>query len=136
MISWATLESYPLRIGISLPIVNPVQVDGEEVFHEAQLWEETEEQWIIESNHAGFVYAWLANRLSLRSSTRVFPIGMPESVDAVAVQTRRDGGYGYILFTPKDSLAEAMKKMDLQVIIEYDEGFMKIGMTKRTRFGC
>jgi hypothetical protein len=26
MISWATLESYPLRIGVSLPIVNPVQV--------------------------------------------------------------------------------------------------------------
>jgi hypothetical protein len=35
IISWATLESYPLRIGISLPVVNPVLMDGEEVFHEA-----------------------------------------------------------------------------------------------------
>jgi hypothetical protein len=44
IVSWATLESYPLRIGVSLPVVNPVMVEGEEVLHEAQLWEETEEQ--------------------------------------------------------------------------------------------
>jgi hypothetical protein len=56
MISWATLESYPLRIGVSLPVVNPALEDGEEVFHEAQLWEETEEQWIIEKDHAEYVY--------------------------------------------------------------------------------
>jgi hypothetical protein len=37
LISWATLESYPLRIGVSLPVLNPVLEDGEEVFHEAQL---------------------------------------------------------------------------------------------------
>jgi hypothetical protein len=52
MLSWTTLESYPLRIGISLPIPNQAMVDGEEVFHEAQLWEETEEEFIIEENHA------------------------------------------------------------------------------------
>jgi hypothetical protein len=45
MISWTTLESYPLRVGVSLPVPNPVLEDGEVVFHEAQLWEETEEEW-------------------------------------------------------------------------------------------
>jgi hypothetical protein len=39
MVSWTTLESYPLKIGISLPIQDPV--GGE--LHEGQLWEETEE---------------------------------------------------------------------------------------------
>jgi hypothetical protein len=29
-------------------------------------------------------------------------MGMPESVAEMAVQTSRDGGYGYILFTPED----------------------------------
>jgi hypothetical protein len=53
---------------------------------------------------------------------------MPESVEDVSVQTRKDGKFGYILFTPEDSTAEALKKMDLQVMIEYEEGFMKVGM--------
>jgi hypothetical protein len=128
IISWATLESYPLRIGVSLPVVNPVMVDGEEVLHEAQLWEETEEQWIVTENHATFVYGWLSQRFASRSSTRMLPMGMPEAVEGMAVQTMRDGGYGYILVTPEDSLAEAMKKMDVQVIIEYDDGLMKVGM--------
>jgi hypothetical protein len=91
MISWATLESYSLRIGVSLPIVNPVQVDGEEVFHEAQLWEETEERWTIEKDHADFVYSWLSNRFSARFATRTLPVGMPESVGAMSVQTKKDG---------------------------------------------
>jgi hypothetical protein len=128
MISWATLESYPLRIGVRLPIVNPALVDGEEVFHEAQLWEETEEQWIIEKDHAKYVYFWLSERFKARSSTKMLPMGMPESVEEMAVQTSRDGGYGYILFAPEDSLSEAMKKMDVQVIIEYEDGMMKVGM--------
>jgi hypothetical protein len=128
IISWTTLESYPLRIGVSLPMLNPVMVDGEEVLHEAQLWEEMEEQWIITDNHAGFVYNWLAQRLAARSTTRTLPLGMPTSVDQMVVQTMKDGSFGYILFTPEDSLAEAMKKMDVQVIIEYDDGFMKVWM--------
>jgi hypothetical protein len=56
------------------------------------------------------------------------PIGMPDSVDDVIVQTRRDGNYGYIPFTPEDSLASSMKEIPLQVLIEYEEGFMKVGM--------
>jgi hypothetical protein len=128
IISWATLESYPLRIGVSLPVLNPVMVDGEEVLHEAQLWEETEEQWIITDNHARFVYDWLSQRLATRSSGRALPAGMPASMNGMAVQTRKDGRYGYILFTPEDSLAEAMKKMDVQVLIEYEDGYMKVGM--------
>jgi hypothetical protein len=116
MISWTTLESYPLRIGVSLPIVNPMMVDGEEALHEGQLWEETEEQWIVEEKHAEFVYEWLSNRFKARSPTKMLPMGMPESVEEMAVQTSRDGSYGYILFAPEDSLAEAMKKMEVQVI--------------------
>jgi hypothetical protein len=58
----------------------------------------------------------------------MLPMGMLESVDGMAVQTKKDGGYGYILFTPEDSLAEALKNMDVQVIIEYEDGFMKVGM--------
>jgi hypothetical protein len=73
MISWATLESYLIWAGVSLSVVNPAQEDGEEVFHEAQLWEKTEEEWVI-----------------------------------------------------KENLHESMKKMDVQVIIEYDEGMMKV----------
>jgi hypothetical protein len=53
---------------------------------------------------------------------------MPESVDEVTVQTRKDGKFGYILFTPQYSLATLLKTMELQVIIEYEEGFMKAGM--------
>jgi hypothetical protein len=126
MISWTTLESYPLRIGICLPVPNPANQE----FHEIQLWEVTEEQWIIEREHASFVYSWLSNRLASRSTTRMLPVGMPESVDDVIVQTRKDGNFGYIWFTPEHSLAEPMKKMDLQVEIEYDEGFMIVGMSE------
>jgi hypothetical protein len=68
MVSWTTLESFPLKIGISLPIQNP---DGGES-HEGQLWEETEEQWIIEENHADFVYSWLSNRFVARSWRECF----------------------------------------------------------------
>jgi hypothetical protein len=103
-------------------------IDDEEVLHEAQLWEETEEEWVIAENHAAFVYDWLSQKFASRSTTRLLPTGMPNSVNEMEVQTMRDGSYGYILFTPEDSLAEAMKKMDVQVIIEYEDGFMKVGM--------
>jgi hypothetical protein len=76
MISWTTLESYPLRVGVSLPVPNPVLEDGEVVFHEAQLWEETEEEW--EDHQASTVYAWLSQRFAARSSTRMLPMGMLE----------------------------------------------------------
>jgi hypothetical protein len=55
-------------------------------------------------------------------------MGMPDSVEEVVVQTRRDGSYGYILFTPEYSFANSMKEIPLQVLIEYEEGFMKVGM--------
>jgi hypothetical protein len=130
MISWTTLESYPLRIGISLPVPNQILVDGEEVVHEAQLWEETEEEFMIEKNHAEFIYTWLSERLKSRSSTKILPERMPESVEEVAVQTIRDGNYGYIIFARSDSLAENMKRMDVQVVFEYGDGFMKVGMSE------
>jgi hypothetical protein len=127
MLSWTTLESYPVRVGVSLPVPNPVLEDGEVVFHEAQLWEETEEEW---SDHqVAYVYAWLSQRFTLRSSTKMLPMGMPDSVDAMSVRTWKDGEFGYILFTPEDSLAEALKQMEVPVRIEYDDGFMKVGMS-------
>jgi hypothetical protein len=126
MVSWITLESFRSRVGISLPIQDPVGGD----FHEGQLWEQTDEQWVVESDHANYVYSWLANRFTARGSARAFPAGIPESIDEVTVQTRKDGEYGYILFTPEYSLAVPMKKMDFQVIVEYEEWFMKVGMSE------
>jgi hypothetical protein len=128
LISWTTLESYPLRIGISLPVPNQVMMDGEEIAHEAQLWEETDEEFIIEKEPTKFIYKWLSGRLRSRSTGKILPEIMPESVNDVAVQTSRDGSHGYILFAPLDSLAESMKKMEVQVVFEYDEGLMKVGM--------
>jgi hypothetical protein len=92
------------------------------------LWEETEEEFIIEENHAEFMYNWLSNRFRARSATKMLPIGMPDSFEEVDVQTMRDGSFGYIIFAPLDSLAEGMKKMDIQVMIKYEQGFMKVGM--------
>jgi hypothetical protein len=62
-------------------------------------------------------------------------VGMPESVDEVTVQTRKDRKAGYILFTPEYSLAIPMKKMDVQAVIEYEEGYMKVGMGEAYTMG-
>jgi hypothetical protein len=128
LISWTTLESYPLRIGISLPVPNQAMVDGEEVAHEAQLWEETTEEFIIERDHTAFIYNWLSNRFRLRSSGRFLPERMPDSVNDVDVRVKKDGSFGYIIFAPLDSLADSLKEMPVQVLFEYDDGFMKVGM--------
>lgn len=53
---------------------------------------------------------------------------MPDSVDEVTVQTKKDGKAGYIRFIPEDIFAKSMKEMDVQAIIEYEEGYMKVGM--------
>jgi hypothetical protein len=83
MISWTTLESYPLRIGVSLPIPNPGSTEDFEEFHEAQLWEQTEDEWIIENDHAAVVYKWLSDRFTSRSTAHALPIGMPVSINEV-----------------------------------------------------
>jgi hypothetical protein len=49
-------------------------------------------------------------------------------VEEVTVETKKDGKAGYILFTPKDSLAIPLKKNPVQAIIEYEYGYMKVGM--------
>jgi hypothetical protein len=108
--------------------LNPALIDGEEEFHEAQLWEETEEEWVISDNHAAYVYNWLSQRLASRSSGRALPTGMPNSLDDMSVQIWKDGSHGNILFAPKDSMAEAWRKMEVPVRIEYDDGFMNVGM--------
>jgi hypothetical protein len=95
-------------------------------FHEARLWEETEED--LNDHLATAIYAWLSQRFARRSSTGMLPMGMPESVEGMSVQTWKDGEFGYILFIPEDSLAESLKKMEVPVRIEYDDGFMNVGM--------
>jgi hypothetical protein len=97
-------------------------------FHEGQLWEEVIDDLVISEKHAQMTYEWLKTRLTSRSSQRMLPQGMPETIEEVTVETKRDGKAGYIWFTPNDSLAVPMKKMDVQVYIEYEYGSMKVEM--------
>jgi hypothetical protein len=128
MISWTTRKNYPIWVGISLPINGPV--GGE--FHEGQLWEEVPDDLIIGENHADVMCAWLMARLRARSSENMLPVDMPLLAEGTTVQTWKDGKWGYILFTPVDSLTTPMKKMEMQVMIEYEEGYergyMRVGM--------
>jgi hypothetical protein len=103
-------------------------IDGEEVAHEAQLWEETTEEFIIERDHTAYIYNWLSNKLRLRSTVGALPERMPESVSEVSVQIMKDGEFGQILFSPLDSLADGLKDMEVQVVFEYYDGFMRVGM--------
>jgi hypothetical protein len=119
LISWTTRKSYPTLIGVSLPIQDPV--GGE--FHEGQLWEEVTEDLIIQGKHAQIMYEWLMGRLKVRSSENMLPEGMPETVEDVTVQVMKDRKAGYILFTPNDSLAVPLKKMNIQAIIKYEGGY-------------
>jgi hypothetical protein len=64
------------------------------------LWEEVTEELIITEKHALNMCIWLSNRFSMRSTARALPEGMPDMVDDLTVETRKDG---------KDSLAAAMK---------------------------
>jgi hypothetical protein len=43
-------------------------------------------------------------------------------------KTRKDSKAGYILFTPAYSFAVPMKKMDVQAVIECENGYMKVWM--------
>jgi hypothetical protein len=124
LVSWTTRKSYPTLAGISLPIQDPV--GGE--FHEGKLWEEVTEDLMIAEKHAQAMYEWLKLRLRERSSQNMLPEGMPETINEITVQTSKDGRAGCISFTPTDSLEVPMKKMDVQAIIEYDLGYMKVGM--------
>jgi hypothetical protein len=53
---------------------------------------------------------------------------MPEPIDEVTVETSKDGNAGYILFTVRDNLATAMRNQPIQAIIEYEYGYMRVGM--------
>jgi hypothetical protein len=122
MISWTTSKDYATMLGISLPIQDPV--GGE--FHEGQLWEEVPGDLPIEEKHAETAYGWLMDKLRRRSSECMLPVDMPTSIAEVTVQTWRDGREGYILFTPQDSLMTQMRTMEVQVLIEYEMGYMKV----------
>jgi hypothetical protein len=124
IISWTTRKNYPIWVGISLPIPDQVGED----FHEGQLWEEVPDDLIISDRHAEILYNSSMERLRGRSSEGMLPVDMPLMVEGVTVQTWKDGKGGYILFTPLDSLVVPMKKMEVQVRIEYDPGYMGVGM--------
>jgi hypothetical protein len=123
-ISWTTRKDYPLLIGISLPAQYRV---GEE-FDEIQLWEETDEDLIVEGNQAAVIYDWLTRRIVGRSTSQMLPADMPTAVDGVTVQCWKDGKNGCILFTPNDSLTVPVGVMEVQVMMEYHLGFTRIGM--------
>jgi hypothetical protein len=124
LISWTTRKNYPTFVGISLPIQDPV--GGE--FHEGQLWEDVLGDLIIEDKHVEQFYSYLSERLRAPSSENMLPVDIPASIEEVTVQTWKDGREGHILFTPKDSLTTPMKKMEVQVVIDYEEEFMKVRM--------
>jgi hypothetical protein len=63
MIGLTTRKDYPLLIGVSLPVPDR----SFDRAHEAQLWEETDENWIIEDDHA-------AKRLSVAHEQICFKI--------------------------------------------------------------
>jgi hypothetical protein len=124
MIGWTTRKNYPLYIGISLPVPN--QVGGEQ--HEGQLWEEFPDGKLVERNHANEVYICLAERLRGRSKDNLQPPEMPFSVEKVTMQTWKDGEAGFILFAPDDALMKPVKATEMQIMIKYEEGFMRVGM--------
>jgi hypothetical protein len=53
---------------------------------------------------------------------------MPLLIEGASVQTWKDGRSGYILFTPRDCLTVPVGAMEVQVIIEYDQGYTRVGM--------
>jgi hypothetical protein len=124
ILSWTTMKGYKLLVGISLPIQDPVGGD----YHKAQLWEEVAEELMFGDKQALGMYIWLSHGLCSRSTARALPAGMPDLIDDVTVETMKDGKAGYIMFTPRDSLATAMKKEPIQAVIEYEYGHMKVGM--------
>jgi hypothetical protein len=89
---------------------------------------ETDEPWIIAENHVEFVYTWLQNRLTIRSTQRMLPVGTPETIEEVTVSTRKDGKAGYILFTPKDMITNSIEESETKVLLEYDHRYMFEGI--------
>jgi hypothetical protein len=71
MISWTTRKDYPLLVGVSLPVADR----SFDQAHEVQLWEETDENWIIEDHHAAKAFQWLTNRFASRSLHQLLPTG-------------------------------------------------------------
>jgi ribonuclease HI len=125
LISWTTRKSYPLVVGIGLPVKYHV---GDE-FHEVQFWEEMEEDLVTEQDtQAAETYRWLLDRLASRSNVNQPPEGVPFSVNEVSVQTWKDGRYGYIMFTPNNSLALPPSTLENQVVIEFWGGYARLGM--------
>jgi hypothetical protein len=124
MISWTTRKGYPLIVGISLPIPDE-SLDGA---HEAQLWEEVDEELLFTTKHAEQTLQWLQTRLASHSTLGDLPVGMPDSIDTVSTQTWRDGKAGYILFVPSDMIANAIAESETKIQLEYGLGYMREGV--------
>jgi hypothetical protein len=124
IISWTTRMDYPLWVGISLP--SPDRVGERQ--HEGQLWEEFPDGMTIEEYHSDVVYLWLVERLKSPAREGFTPPEMPFNVEEVTLQTWKDGQGWYILYAPDDATMDSMKKMEAQVMIEYEGGYMRVGM--------
>jgi hypothetical protein len=74
------------------------------------------------------MYTWLRDRFASRSMHQLLPAGMPETGEAFSVQTWKDGKAGYILFKPLSMIATAMADSETQVMVEYDNGYMREGI--------
>jgi hypothetical protein len=83
---------------------------------------------IIGERHAEIVYNWLMARLRGRSSEEMLPTDMPLEIQGVTVQTWKDGKNGYILYVPLDSFTVPLGVVEVQAIVEYNQGYMRIGM--------
>jgi hypothetical protein len=125
MISWTTRKDYPLMIGISLRIPDHSYDGG----HERQLWEEVGAELIISENHAEKMYIWLKDRFASRSMHQLLPFGMQESFAGLSVSTWKDGKAGYIMFSHPDVIMTAMADSETQVLIEYESGYMREGIS-------
>jgi hypothetical protein len=112
-------------VGISLRIPDH-SYDGA---HEGQLWEEVGTELIIGEDHAETMYKWLKDRFASRSMQQLLPFGMPESVAGLSVSTWKDGKAGYIMFSHPDTIMTAMAEMKTQVLVEYENGYMREGIS-------
>jgi hypothetical protein len=108
-------------IGISLPIAD----QSYDVGHEAQLWEEVDTDLMFTEKHAEQMYTWLRDRFASRSMHQLLPAGMPESGESFTIQRWKDRKAGYILFTPQSMIATAMAESETQVMVEYDNGYIR-----------
>jgi hypothetical protein len=95
ILSWANRKNYEVHVGISLEIPD---TEGSES-HEIRYWESSRDWPMLQT--AAELYTSLAQRLTLRSSKGVIPIGMPNPDEEFEVLVSQSRKGGYIQFIPR-----------------------------------